>query len=153
MQWKIKKTRLWIPALGFVIAYGYLHNCAIYPHVECEIVGWSELTLAFSVLIGLGGARDILLKKFEYLGDISSPKSEQDSFIKKLTNRLWIPIIGWCLVLGFANNIILVPYLPDTVKTVDWTWMITTLAILLTISGARDYSLYSHESSQKAKQA
>ena len=29
---KVKKSRMWIPALGVVIAYGFFHNCAIAPY-------------------------------------------------------------------------------------------------------------------------
>ena len=37
---KVKKSRMWIPALGVVIAYGFFHNCAIAPYFNCRIVDW-----------------------------------------------------------------------------------------------------------------
>ena len=67
---KVKKSRMWIPALGVVIAYGFFHNCAIAPYFNCRVIDWSQLILTFSVVIGLGGARDIVLQRFRYLGPV-----------------------------------------------------------------------------------
>lgn len=129
---------MWIPATGVVLAYGFFHNCVVAPHIDCQIIDWNNLILAFAVVIGIGGARDVVLKKFAYLGEVVDP----DSTKGLLRNKMWIPFIGWCLVGGFFNNICLCPYL-DGVKTVEWSGLMAALSILLTISGARDYGIYS----------
>lgn len=129
---------MWIPAIGIVLAYGFFHNCIIAPHIDCRVVDWNNLILAFAVVIGIGGARDVVLKKFAYLGDVVDPDSAKGI----LRNKMWIPFIGWCLAAGFFNNICLCPYL-DGVKTVEWSGLMAALSILLTVSGARDYGIYS----------
>lgn len=53
--------------------------------------------------------------------------------------RYWIPAIGWFLFLGFFNNCVLAPYLD--IKTVEWSHLLTALAVMLSISGARDIGL------------
>lgn len=53
--------------------------------------------------------------------------------------RYWIPAIGWFLFIGFFNNCVLAPYL--SIKTIEWGQLLTALAVMLTISGARDVGL------------
>lgn len=53
--------------------------------------------------------------------------------------RFWIPAIGWFLFIGFFNNCVLAPYL--SIKTVEWSQLLTALAVMLAISGARDVGL------------
>lgn len=139
----IKKSRMWIPALGMVVGYGFLHNCAIAPLTGCPTVDWTNLILTFSILIGLGGARDIVLRKFSYLGQVveEAPKD-------LLRNKIWIPFVGWCLVLGFFTNIVLVPHV-SAIGTVEWSGLLSALSILLTISGVRDYGIYSQDRKQQ----
>lgn len=140
-KFKIKKSRMWIPALGIVIAYGFLHNCIIVPFTTFKTVDWTNLILAFSILIGLGGSRDVVLRKFSYLKDyaLNNPKRAKGFF----TNKIWIPSIGWCLVGGFAVNFIVSPY--TTCNEVEWSGLMAALSILLTVSGFRDYGLCSQE--------
>jgi len=135
---RIKKSRLWIPALGVVIAYGFFHNCVVAPHVACKVVDWTNLILAFSIVIGLGGARDVVLRKYKYLGEVKTAVKKST-----LSNKIWIPFIGWCLVAGFANNFVLVPY--TSLPEVEWSGLMAALSIMLTVSGARDYGIYTQE--------
>ena len=60
LRFKIKKSRMWIPALGVVIAYGFFHNCAIAPYFNCRAIDWTQLILTFSIVLGLGGAVSFL---------------------------------------------------------------------------------------------
>lgn len=53
--------------------------------------------------------------------------------------RYWIPAIGWFLFLGFFNNCVLAPYL--SIKIIEWSQLLTALAVMLAISGARDIGL------------
>ena len=53
--------------------------------------------------------------------------------------RLWISAIGWTLVIGFVNNLIIRPFFD--IGLVEWNGLITALAILIGISGTRDYFL------------
>ena len=105
MKIRIKKSRMWIPALGAVIAAGFLSNCAIFPWLEdCKVVSWEYLIISFAIMVGWGGVRDVLLRKFIHLGPILENVSQAKGF---LSNKIWIPAIGWFLVLGYVNNCIL----------------------------------------------
>ena len=53
--------------------------------------------------------------------------------------RLWISVIGWILVGGFVNNLFVAPF--TEISLVEWNGLITSLGILLGISGTRDYFL------------
>lgn len=53
--------------------------------------------------------------------------------------RLWISVIGWILVGGFINNLYVHPFVD--IELVEWNGLITSLGILLGISGTRDYFL------------
>lgn len=139
---KIKKSRLWIPALGVVIAIGFFNNCAIYPWIDSKVVPWDNLIITFALMVGWSGTRDILLRKYLHLGPILDNAKPAKGI---LTNKVWIPAIGWCLVLGYINNCILYTY-AVTPKEVDWIWLMITLTVMLTASGYRDVGIYKQES-------
>lgn len=132
---------MWIPALGVVIAYGFFHNCAIAPYFDCRAIDWTQLILTFCIVLGLGGARDVALQKFYYIGEVQ--KSIDASNSRSLGNKIWIPAIGWCLVLGFSNNFIIASYF--NIGMIEWGGLLSALSILLTISGVRDYGIYASE--------
>ena len=50
----------------------------------------------------------------------------------RLNKRSWIPIIGWILCYGFFNF---------HVDLVDWEQLLTSLGIMLGISGIRDIGI------------
>ena len=144
----IKRSRMWIPALGAVIAAGFFINCVLEPHVGCKVIDWEDLISTFALIIGWGGARDVLMRKFTYLGPLLDAKSEPAKGI--LTNKLWIPFIGWCLVLGYGNNILLVPFISSLCE-VSWSGLMLTLGTLLTVSGFRDYGIYTQDRKHNPK--
>ena len=148
MKIKVEKSRMWIPALGVVIAYGFFHNCAIAPYFNCRIIDWSQLILTFSIVIGLGGARDVVLQKFRYLGPLQKA-IDVTAGGRELSSKFWIPAIGWLLVLGYSNNFIVSPYFD--VRPVEWEGLLSALSVLLTVSGARDYGIYSSERKAEEK--
>ena len=51
--------------------------------------------------------------------------------------RWWISAIGYALAGGFINNLIIAPFTKQTL--VEWGPMLTSLGVLLGISGVRDY--------------
>lgn len=57
----------------------------------------------------------------------------------RLNKRSWIPIIGWILCYGFFNNCVIAPYFH--VDLVDWEQLLTSLGIMLGISGIRDIGI------------
>ena len=57
------KKRLWIPVLGWILCYRYLHNCLIAPITGLPVVDWEYLLTAMGILLGVSGARDIGLKE------------------------------------------------------------------------------------------
>lgn len=58
----IKMKRLWIPAIGWILAGGFFNNCILAPHMEIGLVDWAQLLTALGIMLGIGGARDIGLK-------------------------------------------------------------------------------------------
>lgn len=139
---KVKKSRMWIPALGVVIAYGFFNNCAIAPYFNCKVIDWSQLIMTLAIMLGLGGARDIVLQRFRYLGPVQKAIDVAANG-KVLSNKFWIPAIGWILVMGYSNNFVVYPYFD--INPVDWEGLLASLSILLTVSGARDYGIYASE--------
>ena len=140
MKNQIKKDRLWITAVGSALAFGFLNNCAIAPLLETNQVSWMYLILSLSVMLGIGGARDVVLRQFRYLGSVlqESQKSASKGF---WTMKVWIPAIGWCLALGFTCNCCLFPFIK--IGEVNWEGLLGALSILLTVSGVREYKIYS----------
>lgn len=57
----------------------------------------------------------------------------------KKIKRLWIPVIGWILCYGFINNCIIAPYFD--VGLVEWEQLLTSLGIMLGMSGVRDIGI------------
>ena len=51
--------------------------------------------------------------------------------------RWWIPVTGYILAGGFINNLLIAPF--TDIDLVDWGGLLTSLGILLGISGIRDY--------------
>lgn len=145
---KVKKSRMWIPALGVVIAYGFFNNCAIAPYFNCKVIDWSQLIMTLTIMLGLGGARDIVLQRFRYLGPVQKA-IDATANGKILSNKIWIPAIGWILVLGYSNNFVVYPYFD--INPVDWEGLLASLSIMLTVSGARDYGIYATERNTEGK--
>ncbi len=58
----------------------------------------------------------------------------------RLNKRSWIPLIGWILCYGFFNNCVIAPYFH--VDLVDWEQLLTSLGIMLGISGIRDIGMH-----------
>lgn len=136
-----KKSRLWITGVGAALACGFFNNCAIVPFFEgSEAVSWIYLILATSVVLGIGGARDVVLRQFRYLGPVLK-ESEKSSSQSPWALKVWIPIIGWCLALGFAVNCCVCPFLK--IEEVSWEGLLAALSVLLTVSGVREYKIYS----------
>lgn len=140
MKYNIKKSRLWISGVGVALACGFFNNCALVPFLEgSEPVNWIYLILALSVMLGIGGARDVVLRQFRYLGPVleESKKSSEKGF---WALKVWIPIVGWCLALGFAVNCCLCPFLK--IGEVSWEGLLAALSVLLSVSGVREYKIY-----------
>ncbi len=136
----MKKSRLWISGVGAALAFGFLNNCIIVPILETDEVSWTYLILSLSVMLGVGGARDVVLRQFRYLGPVLE-ESKKSSSKGIITMKSWIPFIGWCLTLGFAVNCCLCPFVK--IEDVSWEGLLATLSVLLTVSGVREYKIYS----------
>jgi len=144
MKIKIKKSRLWVPAAGIVLAFGFFNNCCLLPYLNGgEVIDWNNLIFALTILLGVGGIRDVAMRKFRYIGEIlvENQKAPSKSFFN---NKIWIPSIGWCLVGGLANNCCIHPFF--NIGEVDWGGLLGALSILLTISGFREYGKYDQDS-------
>lgn len=55
----------------------------------------------------------------------------------KQFKRWWIPAIGYVLAGGFFNNLLVAPFVE--IRLIEWSGLVTSLGILLGISGIRDY--------------
>lgn len=153
---KIKTSHLWIVGLGLVICFGFFVNCAIAPFISiCNPIDTEQLILAASIVAGLGSARQVALVKFKYLQDLSlddekgndKEKENEDEKVSAediLKECLWVPCIGWALVIGFAVNMLVIPFFHDF-RLVEWSFLQSSIAIFLTISGAREIGIYSQQ--------
>lgn len=143
MKLKVKKSRLWISGVGVALALGFLNNCAVIPFLEgAETISWMYLIISLAVMLGLGGARDVVLRQFRYLGPVlkERERSESKGF---WTMKVWIPCIGWFISLGFFSNCCIYPFFK--VGEVSWEGLLATLSVLLTVSGAREYGIYAQD--------
>ena len=59
--------------------------------------------------------------------------------MSRINKRSWIPLIGWVIAYGFVNNCIVAPYFE--VGIIDWEQLLTSLGIMLGISGVRDIGM------------
>ncbi len=147
---QIKTSHIWVIGLGIVIGLGFFINCAVAPFVEiCNPIDYEQLILAASIVAGLGSARQVVLAKFKYLQDLP-PLSEKEQATAEeiLKERLWVPAIGWCLVIGFAVNMLVLPFFHEF-RMIDWSFLQSSIGIFLTISGAREIGVYSQQTSER----
>ena len=146
----VKKSRMWIPAAGFVLALGFMNNCVILPYLEGgETISWFNLITTMSLLLGIGGVRDFVLRKFNYLAPVlDANKKLQET--GPMTNKVWIPCIGWFLVAGLFNNCCVYPFFK--IGLIEWEGLWAALGLLLGISGARDWGIYAEDRKALEKQ-
>ena len=150
MDVKVRSSHLWMVYLGVVVGLGFLINCGIAPFVpECTPIDYEELILTASIIAGLGTARQLVLYKFKYLEDLSANTKAEATAEEILRERLWVPCVGWFLVIGFAVNMLVLPFFHE-VRQVDWSFLQASIAIFLTISGAREVGIYAQQG-QKSK--
>ena len=143
---KIHTSHLWMIGLGLVICLGFFINCAVAPFVPvCDPIDSEQLILAASIVAGLGTARQVVLMKFGYLKDLQ-PFSENEKATAEeiLKERLWVPCVGWALVIGFAVNMLIVPFF-HSFRPVEWSFLQSSIGTFLTISGAREIGIYSQQ--------
>ncbi|MBR1601049.1 MAG: hypothetical protein IJ677_05660 [Alphaproteobacteria bacterium] len=147
---KLESSHLWIVGLGIVVALGFVVNCCVAPfYFPCVPVDSEQLILSASIIAGLGTARQFVLYKFKYLQNLQDSESQkpEESNAKKvaediLREKLWVPCVGWALVFGFAVNMLLIPFFSENIRPVEWSFLQSSIAIFLTISGTREASIY-----------
>lgn len=148
---ELQTSHLWIVGLGIVIALGFILNCCVAPfYFQCQPIDEEQLILSASIIAGLGTARQFVLYKFKYLQNMKQPasqESDEPSNPKQvaeeiLREKLWVPCVGWSLVFGFAVNMLLIPFFPDDIRPIEWSFLQSAIGIFLTISGTREASIY-----------
>lgn len=55
--------RKWIPTIGWILCYGIFHNCVVVPFFNVSAVDWEYLLMGLGIVLGVGGAWDIGLRK------------------------------------------------------------------------------------------
>ena len=150
----IKASHFWMIALGIVIALGFLVNCGIFPFYKgCTAIDTGELILTASIFAGLGTARQIMLYKFKYLENLQPPLNSGSPDGEQIfKERLWVPAVGWCLAIAFAVNMLLIPFF-SAIRPVDWGFLESSLAIFLTLSGAREYGIYAQNQNEAIRKS
>lgn len=138
---------MWMVGAGVVVFFGFAINCLIEPRMpECIANDWEQLILAFLIVLGFGGARDIALRRMRYMTEIMEAAKKESKAKGILTNKIWIPGIGWCLVGALANNFCLRPFRNIfefcQVGEVNWQYLLGILALLFAISGTREYLIF-----------
>lgn len=145
---KIMTKKVWISAVGFMLALGYVMNCIVEPSSggAVRLIDWNNLNHSLFVLLVISGTRDITLNGLKIFGGKISIKNVKECTepecqpFRKAVKRYWIPVVGWALVGGYFMNCVMWPLVPR-VTVVDWDNLATALLIVLIISGGRDISL------------
>lgn len=154
---RVDTSHLWIIGLGAVVALGFLIDCFVAPiwHEFCKVIDYNELITSAGIIIGLEAVRKYALTRFKYLNELAEPtptlmpaKNSPEEILKE---RLWVPCVGWFLVLGYAVNIVLIPFI-DGINEVDWNFLHAAVSIFLTISGLREYGVYSKTEQELLKE-
>ena len=144
----VETSHLWIIYLGVVVALGFLIDCFVAPiwHDVCKVIDYNELITSAGIIAGLEAVRKYALTRFKYLNELTNVKPMgtpgKNSPEEILKEKLWVPCVGWFLVLGYAVNILLIPFI-DGINEVDWNFLHASVCIFLTISGLREYGVYS----------
>ena len=141
---KLESSHLWIVGLGIVVALGFVVNCVVAPfYASCVAIDSEQLILSASIVAGLGTARQFILYRFKYLENLKPPQDSTKKLAEDiLREKLWVPCVGWSLVFGFAVNMLIVPFFSECVREVEWSFLQSSIAIFLTISGTREAGLY-----------
>lgn len=140
--------RLWISAVGFMIAIGYIMNCIVEPSCQgaVRLINWSDLNQSLLILLAISGTRDITLEGIKLIGgrisikNITECEDPECQPFRKAVKRYWIPVVGWALAGGYFMNCVMWPLIP-TITIVEWDNLAIALLTLLAISGGRDISL------------
>ncbi len=150
---KIQTSHLWMVGLGTVIGLGFFVNCAIAPFVEvCTPIESKELIWAAFIISGLASLREIVLMRFKYLPDLKPmTKKQQETAEEILKERIWVPCVGWCLVIGYAVNMLVIPF--ANFRPVEWNFLHGATALFLFISGARETGVYWQQNEKRSKSA
>lgn len=145
---KFMTSKLWISAVGFVIAAGYIMNCVIEPSCQgaVRLIDWKDLNQSLLILLAISGTRDITLEGIKLIGgrisikNITECEDPDCQPFRKAVKRYWIPVVGWALAGGYFMNCVMWPLIP-TITVVEWDNLAIALLTLLAISGGRDISL------------
>lgn len=145
---KIMTKKLWISAVGFMLALGYIMNCIVEPSCAgaVRLIDWENLNQSLLILLVISGTRDITLNGLKVFGGRISIKNVKECTepdcqpFRKAVKRYWIPVVGWALVGGYFMNCVMWPLIPR-ITVVDWDHLSSALLIVLIISGGRDISL------------
>ena len=62
-------NRSWIPLIGWILCYGFFHNCVIAPYFKAEIIDWEQLLTSLGIMLGISGVRDIGMFRKELKND------------------------------------------------------------------------------------
>lgn len=145
---KIMTKKVWISAVGFMLALGYIMNCIVEPSSAgaVRLIDWSNLNQSLLILLVISGTRDITLNGLKAFGGKISIKNAKECTepdcqpFRKAVKRYWIPVVGWALVGGYFMNCVMWPLVPR-ITVVDWDNLAAALLTVLVISGGRDISL------------
>lgn len=145
---KFLTKRLWISAVGFMIALGYIMNCIVQPSCEgaVRLIDWKDLNQSLLILLAISGTRDITLEGIKLIGgrvsikNITECEDPECQPFRKAVKRYWIPVVGWALAGGYFMNCVMWPLIPS-ITVVEWDNLAIALLTLLSISGGRDISL------------
>lgn len=145
---KFVTKRLWISAVGFMIALGYIMNCIVEPSCQgaVRLIDWGDLNQSLLILLAISGTRDITLEGIKLIGGRISIKNIEECEdpecqpFRKAVKRYWIPVVGWALAGGYFMNCVMWPLIP-TITVVEWDNLAIALLTVLAISGGRDISL------------
>ena len=62
--------RSWIPLIGWILCYGFLHNCVIAPYFAVDVIDWEQLLTSLGIMLGISGVRDIGINRRKKMMEI-----------------------------------------------------------------------------------
>ena len=76
----IKRGKIEAP-IGWILCYGFFHNCVIAPYFKADIIDWEQLLTSLGIMLGISGVRDIGMFRREIKND---KYDKPDKFDKKV---------------------------------------------------------------------
>lgn len=147
MNKKIVSDKGWLLGAGYCLAGGYVMNSFIIPAIcmfsdmQVQLIEWKHLHISLVILLVVSSVRNITVGKIKLFGGKVVIDTVEDHIckdkkckllFKRITERYWIALVGWALVLGYFVNCFVVPF-ANGIPEVDWYHLNIGFLILMVV--------------------